>query len=90
MKFCDKLNMLIEEKGIRRIDIAKNTSMTRSVVYNLFDGRSKNPTLLTLLELCDVLDVNMTELLKDVDPPKPSRNKNSSYNYAVTKLEQDQ
>lgn len=89
MKFCDKLNMLIEEKGIRRIDIAKNTSMTRSVVYNLFDGRSKNPTLLTLLELCDVLDVNMNELLKDVDPPAPSKNK-SSYNYGVVKLEQDQ
>ena len=78
MKFCDKLNMLIEEKGIRRIDIAKNTSMTRSVVYNLFDGRSKNPTLLTLLELCDVLDVDMTELLKDVDPPEPSKNKRPS------------
>ena len=89
MKFCDKLNMLIEKKGIRRIDIAKNTSMTRSVVYNLFDGRSKNPTLLTLLELCDVLDVDMTELLKDVDPPEPSKNKNSSYNYAVVKLGQD-
>ena len=90
MKFCDKLNMLIEEKGIRRIDIAKNTSMTRSVVYNLFDGRSKNPTLLTLLELCDVLDVNMNELLKDVDPPAPSKNKRDSYNYGVVKLEQDQ
>lgn len=89
MKFCDKLNMLIEEKGIRRIDIAKNTSMTRSVVYNLFDGRSKNPTLLTLLELCDVLDVDMTELLKDVDPPAPSKNK-GPYNYGVVKLEQDQ
>lgn len=75
MKFCYKLNQTIEEKGIRRIDIVNRTSMTRSVVYNLFDGRSENPTLLTLLELCEVLDVDMTELLRDVNPTAPSKNK---------------
>ena len=78
MKFNNRLKELMNEKGMTQTDIVKASNLTDSQVYYLCSGRSKNPTLLTLLELCKALNIGMNELLKDVDPPKPSKNKRPS------------
>lgn len=75
MKFNDRLKELMKKKDLTQTDIVKASNLTGSQVYYLCSGRSKNPTLLTLLELCKALNVGMNELLKDVDAPAPSKNK---------------
>ena len=75
MKFCTKLNQCMENKGITQADIVKASNLSESMVYYLCSGRSKNPTLLTLLELCNVLEISMNELLDGVEAPAPSKNK---------------
>ena len=80
MKFNERLKELMNERDLTQTDIVKASNLTDSQVYYLCSGRSKNPTLLTLLELCEALHVGMNELLKDVDPPAPSKNKQSQSN----------
>ena len=75
MKFCDKLNKLLAEKEMRPIDLVNTTNMGKSRVHYLLSGQSKNPTLGTLFEISDALNVTMDELLKDVDAPPLSKNK---------------
>lgn len=78
MKFCDKLNALLEEKEMRPIDLVRATNMGKSRVHYLLSGQSENPTLGTLFEVSEALDVTMDELLKDVDAPPLSKNKRPS------------
>ena len=75
MKFCDKLNKLLAEKEMRPIDLVNATDIGKSNVHYLVTGRSKNPTLHTLFEISDALDITMDELLKDVDVPENTRKK---------------
>lgn len=75
MKFCTKLKQCMKNKGITQADIVKESNLSESMVYYLCSGRSKNPTLLTLLELCNVLEISMNELLNGVEAPAPSKNK---------------
>ena len=73
MKFCDKLNTLLKEKEMRPIDLVKATNIGKSNVHYLTTGRSKNPTLSTLFEIAEALDISMDELLRDVDIPENTR-----------------
>ncbi len=75
MEFCEKLKKLLDENEMRPIDLVNATNMGKSRVHYLLDGSSKNPTLGTLFEITDALNITMDELLKDVDAPPLSKNK---------------
>lgn len=86
MLFCDKVNKLLEERGMRATDLANATGIGKSNIHYILSGRSKNPALSTLFAIANALNISMDELLEDVDPPAPSKNKKGSYKYAVVEL----
>ena len=69
MKFCDRMNELLAEKGWKQADLVRASGMSDAQVYHLCSGRSKNPKLTTLLILMDAFDVTLDELVRDVELP---------------------
>ena len=69
MKFCDRMNELLAEKGWKQADLVRASGMSDAQVYHLCSGRSKNPKLTTLLILMDAFDVTLDELVQDVELP---------------------
>ena len=69
MKFCDRMNEMLAEKGWKQADLVRVSGMSDAQVYHLCSGRSKNPKLTTLLILMDAFDVTLDELVRDVELP---------------------
>jgi transcriptional regulator with XRE-family HTH domain len=69
MKFCDRMNELLTEKGWKQADLVRASGMSDAQVYHLCSGRSKNPKLTTLLILMNSFNVTLDELVKGVDLP---------------------
>lgn len=53
------IDKLIEARGLSKTWVAKTIGVSRETVYNL----DKNTKLETFLKLCDVLNVNLNDLL---------------------------
>lgn len=70
MKFCDRLNKILKQKGWKQADLVRASGMSEAQVFQLCSGRSKNPKLSTLLILMDALDVTLDELALDVELPQ--------------------
>ena len=67
MIFCDKINALLEKKGWRQADLVRASGMSDVQIYHLCSGRTKNPTLSTLLILTDAFNISLDELVDGVD-----------------------
>tara|TARA_R110001592_G_scaffold293936_1_gene563656 strand:- start:440 stop:664 length:225 start_codon:yes stop_codon:yes gene_type:complete len=63
VKVGKKVELEREKKGLSREKFADEVGLSRMQVYRIEEGKS-NPTLDTLLEICRVLDIKITELLE--------------------------
>lgn len=59
----DNLKKIRMKKSITQIEIAKKLGVDRSFVSNIENGKT-NPTLSTITNLANALDVPVNELLK--------------------------
>ena len=76
MKISDavsqKLLQICSEKNISVNRLAIICCLTQSTVQNIIDGNSANPKLLTIVRICDGLNITLKDffdddLFKDID-----------------------
>ena len=66
MLFRDVLRTEMKEKGVSVIRLAERLNTTRSYVYQLLNGETKEPTLNRALDICDALDISIDELVEKI------------------------
>lgn len=57
------------EKNISANALEKKAGLKLSVVQNILQGKSKNPTLHTLQAICQILECSLEELTTDASKP---------------------
>ena len=77
MNLAEFVRLRMEEKGLSRLDIERNSGnmITDGHVASILAGKADNPKLKTLLGLAKGLDVQPIEVLKaaaEVDEPEDS------------------
>lgn len=60
-----KLLKICDEKDITPNKLATLSLLTQSTVQNIIDENSKNPKLLTIVRICDGLDILLEDFFKD-------------------------
>ncbi|MBQ3021296.1 MAG: helix-turn-helix transcriptional regulator [Bacilli bacterium] len=60
-----KLNDIIRKKDISVNKLANMCCLTQSTVDSLVNGKSKNPKLLTIVRICDGLNITLKEFFDD-------------------------
>lgn len=60
-----KLLKICKEKKFSVNKLATICCLTQSTVQNLIECNSKNPKLLTIVRICDGLDISLTEFFDD-------------------------
>ncbi len=58
MKICDEKNVSVNK-------LASICCLTQSTVQSLIDGQSKNPKLLTIIRICEGLDIQLKDFFDD-------------------------
>lgn len=60
-----KIDKICNEKDISVNKLASMSLLTQSTVQHLVNGDSKNPKLLTIIRICDGLDMSLQEFFAD-------------------------
>lgn len=60
-----KINKICNERNISVNKLANMSLLTQSTVQHLVNGDSKNPKLLTIIRICDGLDMSLEEFFAD-------------------------
>ena len=60
-----KLLKICEERDISINKLATICLLTQSTVQNIIEGNSSNPKLLTIVRICDGLDMTLKEFFSD-------------------------
>lgn len=60
-----KLNKICKERNISVNKLASMSLLTQSTVQHLVNGDSKNPKLLTIIRICDGLEMTLQEFFAD-------------------------
>lgn len=79
MKLTEKLDLLMEEKGINRVELSKGSCVPYSTISSLYDKGYENIKLSTLKRLADYLGCSLGYLADDnlnEDNCKPSQTDN--------------
>ncbi len=58
LKICDEKNISINK-------LAAICCLTQSTVQSLIDGKSKNPKMLTIIRICEGLDISLRDFFDD-------------------------
>ena len=62
MTLSEKLQKIMDAKGIQAIDLAKISGVPTSRISEIVTGKTKNPQLKTLMKLSDALGCSFLEL----------------------------
>ena len=60
-----KMNKLCREKNITPNKLASLCCLTQSTVQNLITGKSNNPKLLTIIRICEGLNISLKDFFDD-------------------------
>lgn len=60
-----KINRICKEKNISINKLACMSCLTQSTLQHLANAESKNPKLLTIIRICDGLDITLQEFFAD-------------------------
>ncbi len=60
-----KINRICNEREISINKLASMSCLTQSTVQHLANGDSKNPKLLTIIRICDGLDIEIQDFFTD-------------------------
>lgn len=61
--FKIRLTEYLSERNSSIFKFSKESGIGRSTIINLFEGNSKSPTLATLYQVCDALDISIYDFL---------------------------
>lgn len=62
---AQKILNIIKEKDITVNKLSNICCLTQSTVDSLINGKSKNPKLLTIVRICDGLDITLKDFFDD-------------------------
>lgn len=62
---AEKIIKIIREKDISVNKLASICCLTQSTVDSLINGKSKNPKLLTIVRICDGINISLSEFFDD-------------------------
>ena len=62
---AEKLNKYMIERSLSVNKLASISCLTQSTVDSLVNGKSKNPKLLTIVRICDGLDIKLSDFFND-------------------------
>ena len=57
----EKINKILIERNLTVNKLATISCLTQSTVESIVNGRSKNPKLLTIIKICDGLNITLEE-----------------------------
>ena len=60
-----KILCILNEKDISLNKLSNICCLTQSTVDSLVNGKSKNPKLLTIIRICDGLDITLKDFFDD-------------------------
>ena len=60
-----KILKICDEKDISINKLSSICCITQSTIQSLIDGKSKNPKLLTIIRICEGLDITLKEFFDD-------------------------
>lgn len=85
MSFSEKLKNFRNLRGLTQEDIAKQLQVSRQAVSKWENGLNE-PDIMTIVQLCDILEVSLDELLRDDLPlvEKLARKERSFTKLAIT------
>lgn len=61
----ERINKILIERNLTVNKLATLSCLTQSTVDSLVNGRSKNPKLLTIMKICDGLNMSLEEFFDD-------------------------
>lgn len=61
----EKLNKILKDRNLSVNRLASISCLTQSTVDSIINGKSKNPKLLTIVRICDGLEITLTEFFDD-------------------------
>lgn len=61
----ERINKIIIERNLTVNKLATISCLTQSTVESIVNGKSKNPKLLTLMKICDGLNMSLEEFFND-------------------------
>ncbi len=61
----EKILKICVEKDITPNKLASICCLTQSTVQNLINGKSKNPKLLTIIRICEGLNIDLKDFFDD-------------------------
>ena len=60
-----RITDLCKERNICINKLATNSGISNSTVFSIFYGKSKNPTLATVLHICEGFNISLFEFFDD-------------------------
>lgn len=61
----EKLTKIMIERDLSVNKLASISCLTQSTVDSLVNGKSKNPKLLTIIRICDGLNIKLSDFFED-------------------------
>ena len=61
----EKLHKIMRERNISINKLANISCLTQSTVDSLVNGKSKNPKMLTIVRICDGLEIKLSDFFAD-------------------------
>lgn len=61
----EKLNKILKDRNLSVNKLASISCLTQSTVDSIINGKSKNPKLLTIVRICNGLEITLTEFFDD-------------------------
>ena len=61
----EKLTKIMIERNLSVNKLASISCLTQSTVDSLVNGKSKNPKLLTIVRICDGLNIKLSDFFED-------------------------
>ena len=76
----NKIQEYLTNTGATVASFERKVGVDRAAIYNILRGSSKNPGIVTVIKIADVLDCSLDELLDRKNFRPSNANKNYAYN----------
>lgn len=64
MEIGKSIQYILEKKGIKAYKMAKEVGISQGNIYDILNGKNKNPGVYTVKKIADYLGVTVDEIIK--------------------------
>lgn len=66
----ENLTSAMQKRGVSAAELAKQAELKPTFIYDILNGKSRNPSMSRLAKIAAVLDIHLTDLLGIEEPPQ--------------------